>query len=145
MPTDLPGNLTGNFHVRVLREAFRDAHQWIRRMQDRAILRRHTLKLRYWPGNCSTENQGEVLDLDWSWIQSLKKQGHDIGELRIHDNIGGNDNLRVIFYVRKTPDGGIPTIWILGVFQKKRDDLTKAQFKVFRARKTIVDERADFI
>lgn len=39
-------NLTGNYLVRALRPAFRDAKKWLPGARDRAILRRHTLKLR---------------------------------------------------------------------------------------------------
>lgn len=88
---------------------------------------------------------GQTADLDWSWVRALKGQGHDIGELRIHETIGGCDNLRVIFYRRSAREGELPTIWIIAVFQKKRDDFTSHQLKIFKGRKVLVDERADTI
>ncbi|MEX1040025.1 MAG: hypothetical protein WDZ51_05320 [Pirellulaceae bacterium] len=145
MPDELPGNLSGRFHVRMLRDALRDAQHWIPRTGDLAVLRRHSLKLRFWPGNLPDDTTGLTADLDWSWIRALKGQGHEIGELRIHETIGGCDNLRVIFYRRSTREGELPTIWIIAVFQKKRDDFTSHQFKIFKGRKALVDERADTI
>jgi len=144
MASKLPGNLSGDFHVRVLRDAFKDAHRLMPKMRDRARLRRQALKLRFWPENHPEDEGGQVLDIDWSWIQALKSQGHKIGELRINETIGGHDNLRLIFYLR-TGESSIPTIWVLGVMQKKRDDFSKYNVAVFKGRKTLVDERGDHI
>jgi hypothetical protein len=134
----LPGNLTGSYHVRALRPAFHDAHKWLPKSKDRAELRRHSLKLRFWPEKSPKDERGQLLDLDWSWIKALG--GYRIGELRVHDTIGGCDNLRVIFF---DPDNKKPhpTIWVLAVFQKKRDDFTKAQLDNFKLRRQLVIER----
>ncbi len=59
---ELPGNLTGVFHERVLRPALQDAHRIMPRMKDRAVLRRHALKLRYWPIHIQKTNRV------WYWI-----------------------------------------------------------------------------
>jgi hypothetical protein len=140
MPAGLTGNLTGNFLVRALRPAFHDARHWLPGTKDRAELRRHSLKLRFWPERRPTGDNGELLDLDWSWIKALK--GERIGELRIHDTLGGHDNLRVIFYdpAIRLP-GSLPTIWVLAVLQKKRDDFTHQQIANFKLRKALVLER----
>ena len=106
-----------------------------------ASTRRHRaelLKLRFWPGCDSSDSGGQLLDLDWSWIRSLP--GHRIGELRIHDTIGNCDNLRVIFFVPPFVTNP-PMVWILSVFQKKRDDFTTAQTANFDMRSKIVLER----
>lgn len=134
----LPGNLTGDYHVRVIRPAFHDAHRYLPRMRDRAEVRRHALKLRFWPGGCCGDEEGQVLDLDWSWIRSLPRQG--VGELRIHDTIGNCDNLRVVFFNARIQKP-LPTLWVIGVLQKKRDDFTRGQIDVFRLRRQIVLER----
>ena len=63
--------------------------------------------------------------------------GKKVGELRIHDTIGGCDNLRIIFFCPDVPSP-LPTLWILAVLQKKRDDFTKNQLRVFSARRTLV-------
>jgi hypothetical protein len=118
-----------------------EARKWLPATRDRMELRRHALKLRYWPNPSTSDASGSVLDLDWEWIRGLP--GMRIGELRIHDTIGGHNNLRIIFFVAdRAPHGGeLPCIWILSVFQKKRNDLTAAQLANFKARRTIILER----
>lgn len=132
--------LTGNYRVRMFRPAFDEVRKLCGRTRDGIEVRRHLLKLRYWPENTPTDEQGTVLDLDWSWIRALPNL--KIGELRVHDTIAGNDNLRALFFVGdaavRTP---LPMIWILAVLQKKRDDFTRAQISVFRARRLLVIER----
>ena len=132
-------NLTGSYLVRAIRPAFHDAHKWLPRAKDRAELRRHALKLRFWPEKHPEDQNGVVLDVDWSWIKAMK--GLNVGELRISNKIGDCDNLRVIFFHPKIHTEPLPMIWVLAVFQKKRDDFTKAQITTFKARRTIVLER----
>jgi len=138
MADELPGNLTGSYLVRAGRWAFQAIHKWLPRARDRAELRRHALKLRFWPGCTGKETEGQVLDLDWSWIKALP--GKRIGELRIHDTIGGCDNLRVIFFV-PTIVIQLPTLWVLSAFQKKRDYFTAPQLKNFELRRKLIMER----
>jgi len=90
-------SLTGSFFVRAIRPAFADVNHLFNRTRDKIEVRRHALKLRYWPDSITTEPSGQVVDLDWSWIRSL--DGLKVGELRVHDTIGGQDNLRIIFFV----------------------------------------------
>ena len=132
-------NLTGNYFVRALRPAFHDARKWLPRTKDRAELRGHSLKLRFWPGKRPDDETGALLDLDWSWIKSLP--GKRVGELRVNDTIGGCDNLRIIFFDPGISGKPMPTIWILAVLQKKQDDFSKAQIKNFALRRTLVLER----
>ena len=131
----MDGNLTGDYFVQAGRWAFQDAHKWLPRTRDRAELRRHALKLRFWPGRNAEDERGQLLDLDWSWVKSLP--GMRVGELRIHDTIGNCDNLRLIFFVPEY-ETVRPMVWILAVLQKKRDDFTKAQLVNFRARRRLV-------
>jgi hypothetical protein len=132
--------LTGLRLVRALRPAFQDARHWLPRSKDRAELRRHALKLRFWPGgNLAGQDGGEVMDLDGSWIRSLR--GKRVGELRIADTIGGCDNLRLIFFEPDIPSAPLPMIWILSVLQKKRMDFSSAQIRNFNLRRTMVLER----
>lgn len=133
-------NLTGTRRVRAIRPAFDDVARLCKRTRDKIEVRRHALKLRYWPDKHPTDHCGKVLDLDWSWIRALP--GLNIGELRVHDTIGGNDNLRIIFFegdssVREP----LPMVWVLCVMQKKRDDFSVHNLAVFRARRTLVIER----
>jgi hypothetical protein len=62
--------------------------------------------------------------------------------LRIGDVIGGNDNLRVIFYMGSAEvRDPLPMIWIIRVLQKKRDDFSTHDLSIFRARRGLVIER----
>lgn len=132
--------LTGTHRVRVFRPAFGDAHRWFPKASDRAELRSHSLKLRYWPEKNKLSDDGQLCDLDWCWVQACK--GLDIGELRIDDTIGGHDNIRILFY---RGDPGIkkplPIIWILYVLQKKNNAFTKQQIEVMKSRRILVIER----
>src|SRR5438132_1103014 len=123
--------LTGTKRVRVFRPAFNDVDRLCKRTTDKIEIRRHALKLRYWPGRVSSDDGGQLIDLDWSWIKALP--GMKVGELRIHDDIGGNDNLRIIFF-EGDPElrEPLPIIWVLQVMQKKRDDFTAANITTFR-------------
>ena len=103
-------------------------------------VRENALKLRYFPNKHPTDESGQVLDLNWSWIASLR--GPKIGELRIDDSIGGNDNLRIIFYQGdQAVRSPLPMIWILDVMQKKRDYFTVNELRIFKARRILVIER----
>jgi len=107
------------------------------RVSDRMEIRRHALKLRFWPDSAPSTGTGQVLDLDWEWVKGLSC--NDVGELRIHGTIAGNDNLRIIFHV-----GGdkltnpLPNIWILRVFQKKRDDFSSRDLDGFKERRRLI-------
>ena len=136
-----PGDfLTGQWRVRTLLAAAKDANRILPRTRDRMILRRHALKLRYWPEQNPTTESGLLLDVDWSWIRALPNL--KIGELRIGETIGGMDNLRVIFYVGNKDVGDpLPMIWTLLVMNKRRQDFTSANLAVMKARRKIVVER----
>jgi hypothetical protein len=103
-------------------------------------VRRHAMKLRFWPDAAPGAQQGQVMDLDWCWVQGLP--WNDIGELRISDVIAGNDNLRIIFH-----RGGdklvdpLPVIWILRVFQKKAMHFTSNDLKIFSERRRHIRRR----
>jgi hypothetical protein len=132
--------LSGSYRVRAIRPAFDDKQRLFRKARDNAILRRHALKLRYWPENHPEDQSGQVIDLNWEWVRSLP--GLKIGELRIDDEIGGHDNLRIIFFVGdpavREP---LPMIWIIRVMNKKRNDFSKNDLKIFKARRLLVIER----
>jgi len=132
--------LTGSFRVRMIHPAFDEVRKLCRKTRDGMTVRRHLLKLRYRPENHPTDDRGTVVDLDWSWIRALPHL--DVGELRIHDTISGHDNLRAIFFIGdRNFREPLPMIWVLNVMQKKRDDFTTHQLRVFRARRLLVLER----
>lgn len=128
----MPGeHLTGTHRVRAIRPAFEDASGLLKKTREKCELRRHSLKLRYWP---------DTVDLSWSWIKSL--DGMKVGELRIDDTIGGNDNLRIIFFVGDSSvKDPLPLIWVIRVMQKKRMDFSKNDLRIFKARRLLVIER----
>jgi hypothetical protein len=133
-------HLTGTYRVRAIRPAFDDVHRLCRRVRDKMEIRKHSLKLRFWPNVQSEDEAGKLLDLDWSWVKSLP--GLKIGELRIDDVIGGNDNLRIIFFQGPTSvKEPLPMLWVLRVMQKTRMDFSKHDLTVFRARRLLVLER----
>lgn len=136
-----PGaSLTGHRRVRAIRPAFDDVARLCRRACDRIEIRRHALKLRYWPAKRPTTEAGLVLDLNWSWVRA--QRGLCIGELRLEDTIGGNDNLRIIFFEGDpSVRDPLPLIWILRVMQKKRDDFSSNDLQIFKARRQLVIER----
>jgi phage-related protein len=99
-------------------------------------LRAQALKLRWWPGE---RTKSRVVDLDWDWIKALP--GLRIGELRIDDEIGGFNNIRVVFFKPETvEETHPPTIWVLHVMQKKRQEFTQNDIRLFKARRMLVME-----
>ena len=82
--------LTGQFRVRMFRPALDQIRGLVDRVKEGMEIRRHILKLRYWPENHPQDGQGQLLDLNWSWIRALR--GAHVGELRIDDTIAGNEN-----------------------------------------------------
>lgn len=132
--------LTGNYFVRRAASVTGQVRAWFPKTSDRMEVRRQALKLRFWPAVHTVEASGRVVDLDWSWIRALPNL--KVGELRIDDTIGGHDNLRIIFFVGPESER-FPKmcIWILSVFQKKRDEFTRAQLATFRLARLLVLQR----
>ena len=131
---------SGSRRVRAIRPAFADVKRISPKMRDAMLIRRQALKLRFWPEKHPIDEGGNLLDLDWSWIRALA--GLKVGELRLHDTIAGNDNLRIIFFegdssIRRP----LPLIWVLRVMQKKRNEFTSNDLNTFKARRTLVIER----
>ena len=68
--------------------------------------------------------------------------GLHTGELRIGDTIAGHDNLRIIFFVgNEDVRDPLPMIWVLNVFQKKRDHFTTNEIRIFKSQRTLVLQR----
>ncbi len=132
---------TGNRLVRLIHPVHKDCFRLLSSNRDRKIMRRHALKLRFWPEMYPKADSGEVLDLDWSWIRAC--QGLNIGELRINENIGGFDNWRIIFFEGPQPQGDEQwhRLWVLQVMKKKRNEFTDADIKTFKLRRRMVIER----
>lgn len=133
-------SLTGKYLIRRIKSACHEVDKLWPNAKDWSQVRRHALKLRYFPNQKPVDDNGKVLDLDWSWIKSLKNK--KVGELRIHDTIGGHDNIRLIFYLGKpTKTTQLPVIWILAALQKKSNDFSTNMISVFDSRRMLVQKR----
>jgi len=73
-----------------------------------------------------------------------------IGELRIDDEIAGNNNIRIIFFRANIALKGDPVsasgeimrrIWILAAFQKKTQGFSSHQMKAWKGTRTILVQR----
>ncbi len=133
--------VSGTRIVRFLHPARSECFRLIKPSRDRKIMRRHALKLRYWPDMHPKADSGEVLDLDWSWVRAC--QGLNIGELRIHEKIDGFDNWRVIFFEGPKPKVAdeMPRLWVIQLLKKKRNEFTDANIETFKLRRLMVVQR----
>jgi hypothetical protein len=132
--------LFGDYHVTPTPTALKEAMDLFLRYGDYQELRRHALKLAFWPKSDAIGAGGMVCDLDWEEIKGMVAP--KACELRIDDAINGYNNLRVIFYVfEKTIvlDGDIkPRLWVIGVMQKKTQRFSNANLRIFSARVKIL-------
>lgn len=135
----MSNGLTGTYRVRASKASFREVRKRWPRAKDRIIIRKHALKLRHWPDKHAEDEQGRILDLDWGWVKSLR--GERVGELRVEDEIGGQQNIRIIFWVGPRVGHEMPIIWILYVFPKKRQEFTKNEISNFKLRKLMIGQR----
>ena len=128
--------LFGRYYVKPTMSAVRDAQDLFPKYRHYQEARRHALKLAFWPG--FDGGGGVVEDLHWSWIDGMQEPR--AAELRIHETIGGHDNLRVIFHVSKIvlPQDNMPRIWTLAVMQKKTTRFDSHDLKIFRGRLVIL-------
>jgi hypothetical protein len=131
--------LFGRYYVKPTMSAICDAQDLFPRYRHYQEARRHALKLAFWPG--FDGGGGIVEDLHWSWIDGMPEPR--AGELRVHETIGGHDNLRIIFHVSKItlPGDTMPRIWTLAVMQKKKNRFDSHDLKVFRGRLRILLKR----
>lgn len=109
------------------------------RMREYQLLRRHGLKLMWWPSG--NDDGVQAADIDWDWIKGLEKKR--VGELRIDESINGHVNLRVIFFKANVRVDAEPLdrIWLMTVFPKKRQGFTKFEVATFRAMRDLIVER----
>src|SRR5687767_8211910 len=89
--------VTGTHLVRALRSALQSARYYWPKVGDRMEVRRNALKLRFWGMRSQTEENELIMDVSYESIKSL--QGSGVYELRLDDEIGGQRNVRVIFFV----------------------------------------------
>ncbi len=134
-------DLFGDYHVTPTSSAIKDAQCLFPRFGAYQELRRQALKLAFWPSGKALS--GSVEDLDWEELIGMPKpRAH---ELRIDDEIGGYDNLRIIFYLFEKkiilPGDVLPRLWVISVMQKKTQRFSQNDFDTFAARIKIVRKR----
>lgn len=133
--------ITGTHLVRTLRSTMQKARSLWPRTRDRMEVRRQALKLRWWGHR---HGEDGLLDLTYESIKSMPSSG--VYEARISDIIGGQRNIRIIFldppssWVYRYPSD-YPTLWLLEVCFKKRDNWTKNDIQRFEATRDLVEER----
>ena len=137
--------LTGVNFVRFTRQSLKSVrHHWSR-IDDRFECRRHALKLRWWDER-HLHPIGMLMDHSYESIKALSGSG--VYELRLDDDIGGQSNIRVVFF---DPPGDwkpiseeerpMRVIWILEVLPKKRNDWTTNELTRFRALTKLIKVR----
>jgi hypothetical protein len=74
--------------------------------------------------------------------------GFDIYELRLDDEIGGQSNIRVVFFDppkswKPVPDEGRPLriVWVLEAMPKRRNEWTANDLRRFRASRLVIAKR----
>ena len=137
--------LSGTHHVRASKSALVKARRkLVPAVKPRAELRRQTLKLKHWGLRHQNSGVSEVMDLSY---ESIKAMAHsDVYELRIDGEIGGQRNIRVIFFV---PPGDwvpivpspLPYLWVLEAVAKRRDWWSQGDIDRFWALRDVVKER----
>ncbi|MEX1098199.1 MAG: hypothetical protein WED34_19300 [Planctomycetales bacterium] len=137
--------LTGCNFVRFTRHGLQSMrHHW-GRMGDRFEVRRQALKLRFWDER-HEHPPGMLLDHSYESIKALP--GLSIYELRVDDEIGGQSNIRVVFF--DPPKDWHPslaearpmrTVWVLEALPKKRMHWTKNELTRFRTSRLLLRKR----
>jgi len=133
--------LFGDYWVTPTATALTRAWKLVRgSVRDYQVIRRHALKLAHWPGG-NDRDARQSTDLDWDWVRGLENE--HIGEVRIDEIVAGHDNLRLIFYKAdsRLANDPIMRIWILTVFQKKRQGFTANQLRAWRAMRQVIVHR----
>jgi hypothetical protein len=135
--------VTGSNFVRFTRHGLQSARAAWTKTGDRFEVRRQALKLRFWDER-HEHPPGMLFDHTYESIKALKGLG--IYELRLDDEIGGHENIRVIFF--DPPSDWVPVekkpmrvIWILEIFPKKRDEFTRNDLNRFRASRLLLAQR----
>ena len=132
--------LTGVNFVRFSRHGLQAGRHWWPRAAPRFELRRHVLKLRFWDER-HEHPPGIIMDLSYEGIKSLA--GERIYEVRVDDEIGGHENIRILMYDPPTDlvpyvdhpvvDGKVfRSVWVLEAMPKRRDGWTTNEIDRFR-------------
>lgn len=137
--------ITGTNFVRFTRHGLQAIRAYWVRTGDRFEVRRQALKLRFWDER-HLHVAGMLFDHTYESIKGLPKLG--IYELRLDDEIGGQSNIRVVFFDPPSdwqPSVGetrpLRVIWVLEALPKRRNDWTSNDLTRFRASRLLIQKR----
>jgi len=134
--------LTGCNFVRFTRHGLQSIRGYWTRIGDRFEIRRQALKLRFWDER-HEHGPGMLFDHTYESIKAL--QGLGIYELRFDDEIGGQSNIRMVFF--DPPTDWVPgvgqtrpmrVIWVLEALPKKRNEWTRNDLTRFRGARLLL-------
>jgi hypothetical protein len=137
--------VTGVNFVRFTRHGLQAIRAYWSKIGDRFEVRRQALKLRFWDER-HLHPPGMLFDHSYESIKSLPGLG--VYELRLDDSIGGQSNIRLVFFDppkawRPLSEEARPlrTLWILEALPKRRNDWTSNEITRFRASRLLVRKR----
>ena len=137
--------ITGINFVRFTRHGLQAIRAYWTKIGDRFEVRRQALKLRFWDER-RLHPPGTLFDHSYESIKSL--QGLGVYELRLDDPIGGQSNIRIVFFDPPQdwqPVAGevrpLRTLWVLEALPKRRNDWTTNDVTRFRAARLLVRKR----
>ena len=137
--------LTGCNFVRFTRHGFQAIRHGWTKIGDRYEVRRQALKLKFWDER-HLHGPGLLFDHTYESIKALAGLG--IYELRLDDDIGGQSNIRVVFF--DPPKDWVPlkeqakpmrVVWMLEALAKRRNDWTANEITRFRASRIMLRQR----
>lgn len=138
-------SVTGCNFVRFTRHGLQSIRSYWAKIGDRFEIRRQGLKLRFWDER-HEHGPGMLFDHTYESIKALQGQG--IYELRLDDDIGGQSNIRVVFF--DPPSDWKPltlerrpfrVVWVLEALPKRRNDWTRNDITRFRGARLLVRRR----
>jgi hypothetical protein len=137
--------LTGTNFVRFTRHGLKAIRGNWAKIGDCFEVRRQALKLRFWDER-HLHPPGMLFDQSYESIKSLPSLG--VYELRLDEAIGGQSNIRIVFFDPPTNWEPIPvevrplrTIWVLEALPKRRNDWTANDITRFLNSRLLVRRR----
>lgn len=137
--------LVGTNFVRFTRHGLQSIRSFWQKTGDKFEVRRQALKLRFWDER-HLHTSGMLFDHSYESIKSLPGLG--VYELRLDDDIGGQSNIRVVFF--DPPKSWEPVqaerrpmriVWVLEALPKRRNDWTDNEITRFKASRLLTRKR----
>lgn len=137
--------ITGSNFVRFSRHGLQAIRAYWKKTGDRFEARRQAMKLKFWDER-HTHEPGMLFDHTYETIKALSGLG--IYEMRLDDEIGGQANIRVVFFdppkdwtPKETEARPLRIIWILEIMPKRRNDWTTNDLTRFKASRRLIQTR----